>query len=326
MMKKELLFMATAALAASSCTQVVVDDVAATPREPIRFEQFVGKATRTGDVTTANLTQYRVVGKMYIGDSQSEDIDVMVTKTGDSWTSYPEIYWEDGAKYYFAATNETNSNGFKCMVKDDDHYLYNAEYSVDRLTAFDLVTAVCPAITGKQFGNAAVSFDFRHALAKVQFTFVNGYADDTKVDIPDPALECILDRGSLEHRFGEEVEWQPKTTQNYQIMGGVTLTHPGESQTQTVYVIPQDIHSDGAQGTNLTFHMTVEGTDVKNELITVGVPNDVVSKWEAGKAYNYKLTVKPKTDEQEEVKFEVDIDSWDNAEDADLEDVEISEN
>ena len=328
-MKKELLFMATAALAISSCTQVEVDEVAATQKEPIQFEQFIGKATRADDVTTATLDRFRVLGKWFKDfEGEEGDIDITVTKSGSGWIYSNTLYWEEGTKYCFTATNhfgDPYSDDFKFIgMQDENYYIQNSRYCT--LTTFDLVTAVCPMITGKASGNSAVSFNFKHALAKVQFTFENGYADDTKVLISSPMLEGVSNTASFEHQNGKDFEWQLTSGQSSQEMDDITFAQQGESQTRTTYVLPQNVHSYEVKGHELTFNLSVTGTSIEYEEIRIIIPSDVISKWEAGKAYNYKITIKPATVEPEEVQFTVSIDSWGSADDVDLDNVEISEN
>lgn len=330
-MKKELLFMATAALTISSCTMQEVDDVAATQKEPIQFEQFIGKATRAGDVTTTTLTEFKVLGKKYSSNGQSAgSFDITVTKSGSGWTYSPTMYWEEGVKYCFTAINLTEYAYGMIMFESNSATDYGLNGSLFQLAGTnlpgDVVAAVCPAaIEGKASGNEAVSFNFKHILTKVQVTFVN---ELDELDLMFESAEITQAQGTSNFRW--ENTGQP-TWDNYSMTGTYPLDadYPfnlpnGESKTYTLYLLPQ-AQEDFQPQLNCEY-ISEDSPAIKDGHIALDLFNDNVTKWEAGKAYNYKITFAPKTVEPEEVQFTVSIDSWGSADDVDLDNVEISEN
>ena len=327
-MKKELLFMATAALAISGCTMQEVDDVAATPREPIRFEQFVGKATRAGDVTTATLTEFKVLGKKYSSNGQSAgSFDITVTRSGSGWTYSPTMYWEEGVKYCFAAYNLSDYPYGTIMFESNSATDYELNSSLFQLAGTnlpgDVVAAICPtAIEGKASGNSAVSFNFKHILSKVQFTFTSTAGDDAMVVIADAEVQEAQGTSNftLDNK-GAKSMWD-----NYSMTGTYPLDdfvefmlEDGQSKSYTLYLLPQ------AQ-TDFQPKLKFRLQGSKNEDIELDLFNDNVTKWEAGKAYNYKITFAPETVESEKMTFEVSVDSWGSTDDVDLDNVKISEN
>ena len=333
-MTKKLLFAATAALAISSCTTQEVDDVATTPREPIRFEQFVGKATRAGDVTTESLKSFRLLGKKYTSDGQSEDIDTWVVNNRGAWTTEPKVmYWEKDAKYCFAAfyteVNEVVNylKMFKFESKSETDYGLYADIDLDMSAISphqDIVAAICPdPIVGKASGNDPISFNFKHILTKVLFTFTNGYEEECEVKIVEFDLRTIY-KGEFALKSGEEQgTWNLKGNCQNDPINNIIFNQPGETKTITYFTLPQQLQSE-EYGLNVMLDLivTVENNEQPNSY-RIYLSTDEVNQWEAGHVYNYKLTIKPKP---EAVQFEVAVEDWGNAEDADLEDVEISEN
>ena len=315
-MKKKLLFMATAALAISSCTQMEVDDVAATPREPIRFEQFVGKATRGEDVTTATLKEFRVLGKIYKTDGTTEDVDIKVTKSGDAWTYDNTLYWEYGNRYCFAATNFI-APSYPPGLKDFQFESTTAEEFSLTCPKFvnpneldqnmDIVTAVFDkAYIGKATDNGTVVFDFKHALAKVQLTFVNNYEGGSDVDISGIFVSGVDFEAAFTQTNGETAgSWSSLEGPASHGCDDISLSEQGEAKSVVTYVLPQDIKSGHE------IHFEIEATDGERT-VKIPIPTDVVNKWEAGKAYNYKFTIYPKSAGSKAVEFGANIGEWDS--------------
>ena len=321
MMTSKLLFAATAALTISSCTMQEVDDVAATPREPIRFEQFVGKTTRGEDVTTETLKEFRVLGKIYKTDGTTEGVDIKVTKSGDAWTYDNTLYWEYGNRYCFAATNFiVPSNNATQGYKDFQFESETAnEFSLTcpqfvnpnevsqyiGLQNMDIVTAVFDkAYIGKATGNGTVVFDFKHALAKVQLTFVNNYENGHDVDISGISVSGVDREAAFTQTNGETAgSWSSLDGPASHGCDDISLSKQGEEKSVVTYVLPQDIKSGHE------IHFEIEATD-GDRTVKIPIPTDVINKWEAGKAYNYKFTIYPKSAGSNAVEFGANIGSW----------------
>ena len=305
-MMKKLLFAATAALAISSCTMQETDNVADTPREPIRFEAFVDKSTRAEDVTTANLKEFYVYGKIIKSD-KTETIDrITVTKLSNgSWYYRDILYWEDGAVYCFFATN--NEHAAVIGTSERDYAL-----SVHPLNDFDLIAANPGSL---ERSDEPVMFKFKHVLAKLKFTFTNAYKDGHEIEIKDLQLAPAYHDGRFTWWNYEDCgTWSDTYPGPIPFFGELSFTQSGEDGTITHLAIPQQL-----QGTDASLKFTLV-VDKQERSCTVNIPTDVVAEWEAGHTYSYKLTVKPET-----VQFEMAVKDWGSAEDADMEDLEITE-
>lgn len=319
-MVRKLLIMATAALAISSCTQVEVDDVATTPREPICFEQFVGKATRATDVTATNLNQYWIYGKIVRSDQSEETFTVNAKKSGGIWLYDKQMYWETGAKYYFTAANTPTTTSLQ--VTSDTDYGISVSRSNGGLRDFDLVTAICPEpIVGKSSGNSPVGLSFKHALAKVQFTITNGYGEEY-TNITNTTFRIKGIKGSattFSHNASTGQVWSGyDETPDYLSLNYISFPESGQSTTVSSLVFPQQLE----EGAQLYFDIRMSRYGVRQSAgsVTVDIPRDVVSEWQPGHVYNYKLTIKSK----EAVDFGVgSIEAWGEADDIDLGDQAI---
>ena len=309
-MTRKLLFAATAALAISSCTMQEVDDVAATPREPIRFEQFVGKATRAGDVTNESLTKFFVFGRTIPQNGEPKEIKITATKSGDTWTySGKTMYWEEGTKYYFAATN-WESTTFDEGTSPEDYAIISSSFTPRR--GLDVITASPTVITGQATGNAPVSFNFKHALAKVQFTFVNEYKD-YNVNLMEISLTKIWTDDNFTQKIGEALcAWGRSGSQGWWAFDrDINFTQAGTSETSPNFFIPQSLAD-----VKLVFDLDASKS---NELFNISksyslpLSTDEISEWQPGHVYNYKVTIKPdssETEDPEAIEFKVNVTDW----------------
>ena len=304
--------MATAALAISSCTMQEVDDVAATQKEPIQFEQFIGKATRADDVTTATLTEFKVLGKKYTSNGQSEDIDITVMKSGSSWTCEPVMYWEEGAKYCFAATNY--STGVTFSGTETEYQLQSGE--IDSWNGLnDIVAAICPsAIVGKATGNSPITLNFKHAMAKVQFTFVweREVNSDSDSEVYMPTIENVERESAFTlSNKNSQATWQGTgISYSNKFSTSILFRQKSEAKTETVLVFPQD---DTNFTPKLKFDIHDDAVVGRTEKVECDLFTGGVTKWEAGKVYKYKITIG--TFVQEKLEFNVTVSAWtENAE------------
>ena len=313
-MTKKLLFAATAALAISSCTQVEVDEVAATQKEPIRFEQFINKATRADDVTTATLTEFYVLGKKYTSDGQSEDINITVTKSGSGWTCDPVVYWEEGAKYCFAATNY--STGVTFSGTETDYQLQSGEIDGYSARNNDMVVAICPnAIEGKATGNSPISLNFKHALAKVQVTFVWDREASSSSEVYMPKIESIERNSAFTlSNKSSQATWQGTgNNDDSMFSSSIEFNQKSESKTETLLVFPQD---DTNFTPKLTFQIHDENVIGLSESIECDLFTGGVTEWEAGKVYKYKITIG--TFARETLEFNATVSGWTDNTETDL--------
>ena len=277
-MKKMFFFAAMAAVMAS-CTSEEPMMVSNGNGTAIGFDTYVGKATRAGDINTANLTSFYVYG----GKAADDFNGTTVTKTDAGWTYSPTQYWEKDAKYTFAAVAPTNAN-----VSFKDSKLTVADYTPGD---DDLIVAVTNEITGQAAGsNYTVNLNFKHTLSKVQLTFSG---DLTK---PSTArLTGINNKATLSATYGNEgtaPTWSDAT-------GSDDYTYNVDATTgkDVKYLLPQTI----APTAKISF--TYNGKTYEKELATAEAGVDA---WEMGKAYNYNV----KLEDNDEISFSVTVAEW----------------
>lgn len=304
-MTKKLLFAATVALAISSCTQVEVDEVATQTKEPIRFEQFVGKATRGDVVTNDNLNEFDVFVKKYKADGTGEEVvKTTVTKKNGTWTPDKVMYWEPGAKYCFAAvyavSHSAHYRDFKFDVTSETAYALSYEKFYDNAMSedgsMDVVAAICPAaIEAKASGNEPVQFTFKHIMAKVQFTITNGNEEE-ELNLPEVEFARTGVSSFTLANTDSRPTWQNGDASYPLPTRFNDITIPAsESKTMTIFVIPQD-------GTVYQPNLKINRERTVGDRLQYNLLTGKVTEWEAGKAYNYNLTIN-----QERVKFGVTV-------------------
>lgn len=170
-----------------------------------------------------------------------------------------------------------------------------------------------------------VQFKFFHALSKVRFTFVNGWRNHVKLTVSDVKISGVKNTGTLitngtlaDATVGNGISWTLGTgTKDYaweseqfesnvfnqnsnfdytenEATGEITATPNARYE---YFLMPQAIDTDAIK---LTLKCKVsnsagQGPDLgdgsNTKTVTITLPNDQVSQWEAGKAYNYTLTL-----------------------------------
>lgn len=161
----------------------------------IRFAAFT-EFSRTGDITTNNLTSFNVYA--YTGTASSPTIfmdNVVVSKTENNvWTYSPLQYWPANQTvdfYAFAPATWVGSNG------PLDPVAYDAESGTE-----DIVYAVCPDLSGNtSTANAQVMFNFRHALSKLTVK-MSSTNSGLKVVVANVAMANIKTRGNFHFPTG----------------------------------------------------------------------------------------------------------------------------
>lgn len=273
---KKLFFFAALAAAMASCTSE--EPMMVSNGTAIGFDTYVGKATRAGDINTANLEAFYVYG----GKTAEDFKGSKVSKTEGVWTYSPTQYWEEGAKYTFAAVAPTNAG-----VSFDGSVLTVADYTPGE---DDLIVAVTNEITGKAAGsNAVVNLNFKHALAKVQLTFTGG--DASKVS--NVKLTGVNNKATLkvDYATGTNPAWdETDATDDYEyaIANGKGVK----------FLLPQELN-----GAKVSF--TYNGENIELEISTAAV-----SEWEMGKGYNYTITLPDTPQDAIEFGVEVEDAAW----------------
>lgn len=254
-----------------------------------------------------------------------------VTSDGNAWGYEPINYWLFDKTYKFAAYGPAaalnkgeasfNYTTNALTIKD-----FTSEGTLDLVVAEatpEGYTVNTPA-EGVDATVSAVKFKFFHALSKVRFTFVNGWRNHVTLTVSDVKITGVKNTGTLttngtlaDAAVGNGISWTLGTdtkeytwadtfessvfTQNSnfdytenETTGVITATPNARYE---YFLMPQDIATDAIKLT-LTCKVTNSagqgpnlGNDSNVATVTITIPNDQVSKWEAGKAYNYNLTL-----------------------------------
>lgn len=174
----------------ASCSHVEEPADPQYDRDAIRFAA-VTEFSRTGDITTNNLTSFNVYA--YTGSVSTPVTfmdNVTVTKTSsNTWTYSPLEYWpaKQSVDFYaFAPADWVGEGGPLNPVA------YDALAGTE-----DIVYAVSPNQTGSTgMVNAQVVFNFRHALSKLTVKMSSSNTD-LKVVVTNVAMANIMTKGNF---------------------------------------------------------------------------------------------------------------------------------
>lgn len=299
---------------------------------------FIENVTKAIDpsYTATTLTSFNVYGTMENTDGDKANIFNRVTVTKNATTnqganhatygqwgyaSENTQYWVAGNTYAFAAvagdTASDNTDGVTVNVKTDTKMpstiTYVASFQTDLLYAVDN--------HGKHGeGNATntnIAFTFNHLLAKVKFTFTNGYPAGYTVKVSDVIITNVVDGGtytvsskswnantateSLE--FGNVVE---TATEDGTAASAIATTNTaGYSANFERLLVPADYTT-----TKLAITFTAEVTSPQGIVVkTTAYTSNASVKLEAGNSYNFKAEIKETLDP---ITFSIEtITGWD---------------
>lgn len=182
---KKFFIAALAITTLASCTQ---DSVIDSAKNAIAFDNtFIENSTRSvsdPSITNSTLADFAVYGfvegaELFDGDRVAKNITN--ADLSSTWKYEGTQYWVAGAKYNFAAVAPyAVTEKFTITSKADKNGDTNAANATTTFTftndgETDLLYADAGQIEGKASGNALVSFNFRHILSKVKFSFLNDY-------------------------------------------------------------------------------------------------------------------------------------------------------
>ena len=163
-MKKNLFFLAAAALALASCSSdETVESAALSKSNEINFRPLVNSSTRAADITLSNLASF-VVNAKIAGAETSYFDDVTFTKVDASatYTSATKYYWPaTGNLDFYAYSPASNS-----QVTYTNYKTFEVQPSTTVASQVDLVYA---ATKGKNKTSNAdgVVLNFRHTGSKI---------------------------------------------------------------------------------------------------------------------------------------------------------------
>lgn len=162
--------------------------------------------TRSGDITTNNLTSFNVYA--YIGTGTSPVLfmdNVTVSKTGtNKWEYSPVEYWPANDDVNFYAFAPASWVGKESPLKAISYDAYPGTE--------DIVYAVCPNMKGQaNLPNAQVLLNFRHALSKVTVK-MSSTNTALQVKVSNVALANIKTKGNFRFPSGNTASPQSATT------------------------------------------------------------------------------------------------------------------
>ena len=313
---KKLLILGVAALGFAACVQ---ENVVETPLgDAITFENaFIDNATKAAvdpSTTTSSLTEFDAWGfvKEYDG---TVFVDQDVTLNNGVWGYQGTQFWAPNQPYYFAALAPMNSANLDHELATGDA----AKLGLGTLTFTNVdgtedVLYAATQMTSKAINqpNDPVSFQFKHLLSKVKFTFKNGFITDnasikvTNIKMTAPAKASInvaqadyskawaLENQTVTLAFGD-VE-QLTFGQNAEC-ADERLTIPAAATYEYTVTFDVELFMGAQSVYNVSKTSKVTGEEL-----------------EMGKAYNFSAEINPDNLELDAITFDViEVEDWVNA-------------
>ena len=287
------------------------------------FNKFIGY----GGYTPKDVSDYRTI---FSG--------VEVSKDAGKWTyEGASKYWVKDAAYKFYAHNCENMALTKCIPEfattGSDAGAFNiTDFVCNKGHQHDLIYAESGTITGKETGNTAVSFSFKHLLSRVKASFKSGFDPDFTIEISEVELHNVYDKADFSSKSGAwsnqsrtieynlaNSEW---TMVPLSIEGSdnvIQAAKPADGDTEAVaakelttqsgYLLPVTYTSNNV---TLSFKVTVkQGSDViKSDYIK----GNLQPTWAIATSYTYNITVNGSAAGVEKIEFSVEasngIEDW----------------
>lgn len=306
-MKKQLFFVACAALALASCSEK--ETVEMPESAAIGFGTFVDNATRGGELTTDNLTEFYVFGKFgdnVIFDGVNGPAHVTGSGTTNAWTYSPTQYWQVGT-YNFIAYAPTLPSGCTPKVEENsgNDYAYEGVAFTDFTQGdgdnnLDLLVSqpVAPiTIATGNLSHDRVNFTFDHVLSMVKVTFKNAFGTGVTAKITNVKLAGVNSKGSYANGRWEMAD-PAVTTTAFSMCGaeGITMTDQDASkETTAVIVIPYNYEANAVKVQFNIEATYADGTHVGGEtngtdgtyVVEAVLPQVATTGWVKANRYNY---------------------------------------
>lgn len=219
--------------------------------------------------------------------------DVPLEYKDAGWTATPPYYWTKGGLHRFAAYIK----GQQVSYRQEDEALVSKEITLtaddqpDLLYAFavrDLDTSTEP--------HAPVVLDFRHALAAIRLTITNMKEDIGELKVSEYQMQNIVTRASFSVTAADadavEYTMQP-ASDGYMANYVVTVPLNGS------LALYADTGGVGTDGSLLVWPQEVDGGSnpvtlvltAESEQISIPLSTSSVSRWYAGRRYNYDINL-----------------------------------
>lgn len=321
-MKKIFLIGLAATAMLASCSNDETVEMAQN-NKAIQFDGFVNKSTRAADVTTANLTSFKVWGLMS-KDQQTGNpfTDVEVTKTGDAWSYTLPVYWENGYNYSFVAVAPTAQQGtaagqwaltaptsvgtYGSISFNNGEGTTDLIYDVDGTyaeSALELTEGTCPL---------PINFTFNHLLSRVKFAFTNGMDDGSTINVTDVKITDANTKATA--TLGETATWTlagDNATEELEFGNVLDATDDYAinvtKDTDHKYMIPA-LSENQTYTVNFTVKRNHNGVTDTYDLEAT-LTNDIVN-FEQGKSYRFVAVINQNALQLCPIVFTAEVTEW----------------
>lgn len=312
---KKLIILGVAAISFAACVQEQV--IEAPQGNAITFDgAFVDKATRAAvdpSTSTSSLTGFDVWGFVKEHDGiVFVDQDITRTDNTTPWTYTGTQYWVPDQPYYFSALAPMNSDNIEHALATGE----KAKLGLGTLTftnkagTEDLLYAhTYMASKGLAEPADPVTFQFQHLLAKVKFTFKNGFiTDNASVQVRDIKMKVPAE-GSIDVAQADYSNaWVPAGEKVTLAFGDVVKLADGANAESAHERLT--IPAPASYVYDITF--TVDLYMGAQLVYTVPLTSVVTGvELEIGKAYNFTADITPESLELDNITFDViKVDNW----------------
>ena len=322
---KELIMRKTiiSALALLSLTACVQEEmVSVNQGDAIAFDNaFVEMVTRAESLTKDNLTGFNVWG--YINNPNAAIFESTEVKNEENsgWTYDGTQYWIPGQYYYFAAIAPMSSQNWSVTTKDNNDVCLGNTYGPGLLKfknvdgSEDLIYSATHVVAAESGQNRPVSFNFKHILSKVKFTFANHMGNDY-IDVKVSNITLKAPKEATMNLASESLVWTPGSEKESYNFGSLEIAAKDNGSSEDLFVIP----STAAVPYEITFDMelVMDGVDGTKEVLYHATKNATIAgnALEIGTAYNFSAAINPDILNLDTIEFTVDdVEDWDDASD-----------
>lgn len=278
------------------------------------FVEIKTRAAEDPSITTGTIAAFDAWA--YMDNTQAVILDAeRVTRQEDNTWSYENLqYWTPNHTYYFGAIAPVDDENIVVDTSTADEYgLGTVTFTnVDGTT--DLIYANKVVTTGEDVINndpGKVHLQFAHQLAKVKFTFTNGFPNEnTKVVVKDIKM-LVPSKGivTLSSR-----EWWVESTANVELSFGdvnggakIEITESGECDYERLTIPCDENRAYTITFTVELYHGTYDepAYTTEKEITLVGQALKI------GKNYNFKATINAENLNLLPIEFDVvEVEEW----------------
>ena len=171
-MRKQIFFLAVAAIAMASCSQD--ETIGINEGKGIGFRTSADNLTRGAEITTNNITEFNVsafdpTGATYFKDAK------FTGKQGEAYVSDPLYYWpgDDTQLTFRAYAPTTGISGTMTLALDDNNNTLTGFSPKDNIA--EQVDLIYATATGKKSTNETngVKLNFKHMLSQIEIKAKN---------------------------------------------------------------------------------------------------------------------------------------------------------